>query len=394
MKKLLFSVIVGVAIIVTAELAAFLFFSIRHDQFTFYDPADWLITDEKAKKLAPFFHPTLGWKKIHHNTPFGERPRQTDYGVPRLSVFGDSFTYCEEVEDHETWEERISQLARADIYNFGSGGYGVDQAFLRFREDFSKVKTRFVALGLITENLNRAVNVYRKFYYPKTKLSMTKPRFVMEDGKLKLLPNPIKTADDLIKLKDPEFVESIGKNDYWRNFGDYPVRSFPYLAIFLNKVFRYELMFGRNVRPVDDNNPRPWRDLWTVKKNVDLIYAIFDKFVEEAANQGAIPMIVLLPQWSDAKTYFESGKLSTGAQAIDAYGKSRNIPVFNGVTALVAEAKDWEELKSFYVGHISPKGNRVIGEKLHRFLKELGVFSFHGDGSDQRSKQTGSMEKI
>src|SRR5215210_752304 len=53
-------------------------------------------------------------------------------GVRRIAAFGDSYTYCHEVNFGDCWTE---QLARAwpgtEVLSFGVPGYGPDQAWLR-----------------------------------------------------------------------------------------------------------------------------------------------------------------------------------------------------------------------------------------------------------------------
>src|SRR6185295_1354810 len=57
-------------------------------------------------------------------------------GVLRLLCFGDSFTWCDQVIDADAWP-RLVEDRRADVeaLNFGVGGYGTDQALLRFERD-------------------------------------------------------------------------------------------------------------------------------------------------------------------------------------------------------------------------------------------------------------------
>ena len=93
------------------------------------------------------------------------------------------------------------------------------------------MKTPVVALGLVAENINRIVNVYRPFYYIKTGQRVTKPRFRLVDGKLDLVPNPVPAEEFLSRLRDPSFIEKIGRDDYWYNRNDYPVFRFPYSLI-------------------------------------------------------------------------------------------------------------------------------------------------------------------
>ena len=51
----------------------------------------------------------------------------------RIASYGDSFTQCHQVSDGETWQETLAAHIGEPIRNFGVGGYGVYQAYLRLR---------------------------------------------------------------------------------------------------------------------------------------------------------------------------------------------------------------------------------------------------------------------
>ena len=65
-------------------------------------------------------------------------------------IFGDSFSYSDEVLDNETWGEILGKKMKCQIYNYGVGGYGSDQALLKLqrilhnsKNDHNKSKTIF-----------------------------------------------------------------------------------------------------------------------------------------------------------------------------------------------------------------------------------------------------------
>ena len=49
----------------------------------------------------------------------------------RINTYGDSFTQCHQVNDGETWQEMLAAHYGEPIRNFGVGGFGVYQAYLR-----------------------------------------------------------------------------------------------------------------------------------------------------------------------------------------------------------------------------------------------------------------------
>lgn len=369
MKKILFSLAAILIPLTASELLAGLFVHTHAGKFTFFEVKDYAVNESQIDGLASVFHPVLGWKE-RHDTPFGERPRERIFERNLMATFGDSFTYCQQVTAGESWQNWIADKTGANVFNFGSGGYGLDQSYLRFLEDYPKVKTRIVTLGFISENIKRTLNVYRKFYWPKTNIGLTKPRFIIRDNKLALLPNPLKKPGDIAKLKDPAFLKKVGINDFWYNAQHYPERDFPYISVFFNRYFWNEVFYLKAGRSIDDINPRPWLNLWNDPEASSISFAIFDEFREKAAGFGAEPVIMLLPQWGDVLHQFKTGSPSPAVEAILRYARKKRARLFNGVDAIVGAARDYEDIKSMYVGHLSPKGNEVIAKSFYSYLKK------------------------
>lgn len=370
---------ISVAIVVallSIEICCALFFTIFYDRFTFFSPEKYFLEEEKFEKAAKAYHSLYGWMK-YYDTPYGERPRKNSYQQPFMAVYGDSYTHCDQVDHDQTFEHYLSRRLKADIYNFGVGGFGTDQAFLRFRTEFERVNTPVVGLGLITENINRAVNVYRKFYYLPTALSIPKPRYVLEDGKLNLIENPLMSKEDIPLLRNAAYIMKLGKNDYWFNRDNYPAFGFPFTEILFNHRLWLEVMHQADEQSIDDIDPRPWEQLWDEEEPRELMYAIFDAFYEEAIDKNVDPVILLLPQSRELFTHIEGGEPTASRKWIIDYCKSKGYRCFDGIEAIAGSVKSLDEAKSLYHGHLTAEGNRRLSRALYRFLGEHGLIEKH-----------------
>ena len=129
--------------------------------------------------------PLLGWPPpaarggpIHDEHGARRAPDEAP-GPPCMAVFGDSFTFGDEVAPDETYAHALGERLRCRVANYGVGGYGTDQAYLRYRERFEE-PADVVLLAHYSENIIRNVNRYRGF--------LTgggfgwKPRFRLDDG--------------------------------------------------------------------------------------------------------------------------------------------------------------------------------------------------------------------
>lgn len=365
------------------ELLSFIFFTSFCERFSFCTTKTYTVSAEKIEKFKKAFDANLGWKR-KYPTPFGERPRRFKYEKTLMAVYGDSFTHCDQVKSRQTWEEKLAQHLQQNVYNFGAGGYGTDQAYLRFEAEFPKIRTPLVGLGLITENINRIVNVYRPFYHEGTAGGLPKPRFTLNDGKLKLIPNPIQSADELEKLLDPNFVRTLGENDWWYNRDNLPTLEFPYLSVFFNKRFWLEVFYGSDGQEINDANPRPWNNLWEYPPARDIMFAILDNFIEDAKALQVIPLILILPRRSEVLEKLE-GKTPKDLSVLLQFCKTRGYVCFDGVSALAQNAQSENQVKSFFRPHLTPEGNTVLSRELYQFLMQQGLVDILSQKDNFRS---------
>ncbi len=121
------------------------------------------------------YDPDLGWVNIpnvHVTNLYGPNTylttneqgfrnnRTFDIAVPtgafRIVCSGDSFTLGWGVDDDHAWCERLKSFnPRLETVNMGQGGYGVDQAYLWYKRDGSKLRHQAQILAFITEDFLR-----------------------------------------------------------------------------------------------------------------------------------------------------------------------------------------------------------------------------------------------
>ncbi len=351
-----------------AELICLVTLKTFKKRFTFFDLNNYMPTKSYISNVHQRYHPERGWDD-NYSTKFGERPRTYVYNDPFISAFGDSYTHCAGVKDNETWEEYLSVLLKKDVYNFGTRSYGTDQAYLKFRSIFPKVRTPIVILGLITENINRIVNVYRPFYFAGTAINLSKPRFILKD-RLYLLPNPIRSFDEINNLRNAHFLRIIGQNDYWFNRDRYPELRFPYTKILFNKIFWLQIIYSRGSNKISDIKPRPYINLWEDIEATALMFKILESFVTSAKDYGAIPLIMILPCQQKVVEKFKHEGSSLGEKKILDFCRKNNISVFNSIEVLARHANSVDEIDSFFNNHVSAKGNQIIAQHLYNFLND------------------------
>ena len=166
----------------------------------------------KAETIHTDYDPLLGWisRPGYYPNLYGEnrdltiepdgaRLTPSDDTIPptrTLLASGDSFTMGYGVADDQTWVAHLEQAHPGlDIKNFGLGGYGLGQAFLRYQRDGVNLPHDLHLFSFITENFRRAGRD-RFMGYGKPVLELT-------DGKLvvKNVPPPRRRHSPLFQLR-------------------------------------------------------------------------------------------------------------------------------------------------------------------------------------------------
>ena len=296
-----------------------------------------------------------------------EYNREADSSVLRIAAFGDSFTYGSDVDLGENWAKRIAAINPGiEVLNYGVGGYGLDQAYLRYLKVGAAFHPHMVLIGYMVENIGRHVNVYRGFYtghYPEWFL--TKPRFRIEKGQLVLIPNPLRSVDDYRRLRDDEgtVLRELGRNDfhYVGHYGAGPFDFSP--TVRLLKIVRARIALKRQ-RPIFRMDGQ-----YDEKGEAyGITVAIFDAFYRKVLETGALPIIVVFPALEDQQRSREGKQYSYAVLLNELNRKGyRYIDVGDALHA-VEQRYTIDDL-SVKWGHYSKLGNDIVAQHI---LKTLG----------------------
>ncbi len=359
-------VLLSVFLVLAAlELASFAFLAVVADDLRFPDPRRYLATPDEIARAQKSFDAELGWV-VRYDTPFGERPRETAYGRPLAAAFGDSFTHGDEVRNAETWPEQLARILAADVYNFGASAYGMDQALLRMERDLGRTGARLAIFAVMTYDVERNVSVYWKFLSPASGLALTKPRFVLEDGALKLIPNPIRSAEEIPGLlTDEEFLREIGQYDRWYNPHGLSRPRFPYTLSVLSP---------RLLSAVVESRRAP--DLWLVDETRTIAELILRRFRDGAAARGADAVFVHLPVSWEITEYAQTGDLPTAVTQFLRICEKHALDCHAPISETAGMAPD--DVASLFTkglagGHYNAKGNRVVAEHVADAVRSLAA---------------------
>jgi lysophospholipase L1-like esterase len=129
----------------------------------------------RAESAHAQYDPQLGWvpkigtyqrsaEEVWRVNEAGLRSNGPPFSSAKRPIVavGDSFTFGDEAQDHETWPAQLEQRLHVPVLNGGVFAYGIDQAFLRATSLLEAHDPAVVVLAFISDDINRAE---LSFYY-------------------------------------------------------------------------------------------------------------------------------------------------------------------------------------------------------------------------------------
>lgn len=330
------------------------------------DKLEDVIDSEGAYAEYHRIDPVLGWTiakdvdgEMYSSNSIGIRGKR-EYAVDkpagvshRIAAFGDSFTHGDDVANEHTWQRFMEREdPDLEVMNFGVGGYGTDQAWLRYQENGKPYDADIVLIGFMVENINRNVNAFVPFYR-RLSSPVSKPRFSLDgNDELVLHENMLKTREDYIELRENqrEMLRKLGRHDW------YYQRLF--LSDFDFKPIKLAWYIWVNVTDpwVVDHN----RQYNTRSQPFRVTLRIIEEFYREAEADGSKPWVVVFPEMEDVMRA-RRAQVKRHQPLLDAFAERdmRFIDIVDGF-----ERRDMLRLGKLFDGHYTETGNEIVAKIL------------------------------
>ena len=366
------------------------------------------LSQEGLKKFIPYgYDPELGWirkpntehiEKGQHGitkwtiNPKGARNNPEFENLnSKISCYGDSFVFCRQVNDDETWEHHLSKLKETNVINFGVGNYGIDQALLRMKREYQKNKTQTVILGVVPDTISRIVSVW-KHYYEYGNTFGFKPRFIVKNNQLQLIQNPIDHESKFYKYEN--YLGQIRENDFfYRNKFKREILHFPYCITILKNIRRnYGIInWVRKIQSLK-NSKKDFSEIewnptkiimkinleWRVKLFQDeqitlLLKKIIEEFFLFSKQNQFKPVLAILPQKDDVN--FIKNNFHFYENFLQELSNLKELQIID-TTKDFLQVKNLDNLysdKNEYGGHYSVDGNQKIASIINYELTKNGL---------------------
>jgi hypothetical protein len=277
----------------------------------------------------------------------GTPPPESDM---RILAVGDSYTFGDQVGDHETWPAAMERRLAIPVLNGGVCGYGMDQTVLRAQELMPRFRPNVLIVSLIPTDIWRAQS--SELY------SKRKPYFSLQDG-IPVLQN--------VPLKPPETPSGmaglVSRGLDYMNDHSLLMRSMP------------------NVR----NRLKMYQDKAYIEvheEGLDVSCRLLEQVRDTADRFGAEPYLLMLYKYRDINNRMA---LNSGArpepgdrnmeflvQALKLMECSRaaGIPVIDIFSAFEQLHKDdgRNAVSALYSDHMNAAGNEFVADYIAQQL--------------------------
>ena len=343
--------------------------------------SEFLGWDNKPKMK---FFDILDRKRIYYEiNPKGQR-KNTNKKKSLFASFGDSYVFCRQVKDNDTWQEIIAKKNNYKILNYGVGNYGIDQSILKYSKTNLDKNVKYIIQGFVPETICRVQSQWKHFL-EFGNLHGFKPKFYLSENHIKLKKNPLLKNSKIKDLKKIIKKLTISDRFYLDKFEKYRIK-FPFtISFFLNLRFNFQILsfyiYYLLFNSFKKKKINLYENLFSLVVKNNLIFAhclykenysklllskLIIKFIEISKKKKHYPILIIFPQLIDIKlkktnhyyiNYFNS--LKTKIDVID----------------LTNEFKGKDLKKMFindkYGGHLSKFGNKFVAKIINDELKKI-----------------------
>lgn len=297
----------------------------------------------------------------------------------RINTYGDSYTQCHQVSDHETWQEVLAAHLQEPVRNFGIGGWSVYQAYLRMLKEEQKTPAEYIIFNIYDDDHRRNLDSWRNIRVRKhvrfIEPTLPHVRVNAKEGTFDERPNPCPTPESLYDLCDLDKTYELFKDDFvlkimlaHRNAkAKNPFASYKeIMALASTHGIETSIETGEHLSKAA-NELQTQAALFSTQKIVEKIEA-FAK-----ANKKKVIYVLSFPATTIARRIVEGIRWD---QPFVDFLRSKKLPF---IDLMDVHVKDFEKYKidvkeylaQYFIGHYNPRGNHFCAFALKDRLVQL-----------------------
>jgi hypothetical protein len=297
--------------------------------------------------------------------------REVPTGKKRVLLFGDSFTAGFHLPQDETWAHYLdTRSENLEVVNFGVSGYGMGQAYMRYRQVKDRLQSHYVFLMIVpTSDLFRDINTIRSMGNKHWDSHKTNARFILEKGKLKLIPSPYKTINEMISENQNGLSDTLAT--HLENYESY---YYPPVYQNNNSLIEGSMFYKLLLLGLNDNHKnslkrvlmKPGSEAMRINRQ------IFSEMSQEINSAGAKLVVIVLPRRPDIRKYNSRPGFHRQWNKMVDYFRSDEFLMWNLMDEF--QYVDSKYLDGAYDNsHYGPKAGRRIAEFIWKRTNGLGM---------------------
>jgi hypothetical protein len=351
-----------------------------------------VFNEEKFKNFKKYnYNYFLGWDKKPNSSNFDlnnnkkvfysfdkEGFRKSKFNKKKnfIATFGDSYTFCRQVSNSQTWQEIISSKIKNFVSNYGVGNYGLDQSFLKYKVTKIKKETKIVIFGFVPETICRIQSCW-KYYLEFGNVHGFKPFCFIKNNKIIIHNNILKKNSKFTNIKNVITKSKAMDRFYYEKYSKY-IFKFSYILSFIKNFFYNINIFYMHIKFLVENknkkNPKVLEDYIfpvIMKKNITTSHLLYlekyskyllEKLIEKISTnikKDKKCYFVIFPQLFDLK-------LNSRKHYRIFFNKLKNKYNIIDLTNNFLKIKDYKKffINDKYGGHLNYKGNLFVANIL------------------------------
>jgi hypothetical protein len=263
-------------------------------------------------------------------------------------AMGDSFTFGEDVNDHETWPAQLEKflgqkvvngkIISHRVINGGVFNYGLDQIILRSERLVEKYKPDLLLVSIIPDDIVRCEMSVRM---------EPKPYFILNNGQLVLKNNPVPLSDGNERPKQLDLFR----------------RYFGYSHLVDLVMRRINVYYWLNERIVlaERNQNKSIRN----SSGEQISCALMER-LSHLSKEHSLPTILVL-QYSQ---YLKEKDIQKSREVLKCARKHglKVLDLYNPLNR--SKLNNPEQFYGLFVHHMTAKGNEFVAQHIYQFIRE------------------------
>jgi hypothetical protein len=285
-----------------------------------------------------------------------------------ISLYGDSYTMSSDVAHKDAWANQLAKIVNCRVANFGVGGYGIDQAYLRYQQQPTD-HANLVILGHSSIDIIRNITRLEDLYSTGQTFAF-KPRFILDTAQqLQLIKIP--------KLSEQEYYQVLGikhpilklEHEVFQLDGLAGITRFhfPYLYTLFKSFhdFRLRAKLARQPPYFEFYQPRH------PTQSLELATALLQAFYQATQQRQQQALIVFFANDYDLKFYQRTQQWSY-QNLLNALDKLQ-IPYLNFGPTLLAHVGQQPVDRFFKKGHYNKQVNQWVADFIAAEIKHKRI---------------------